>query len=96
VPNIAYIKHRIRLLRGMIPVTASWFETPEELTSWREQHGWDGGHLHLFTVPILYNLLESYGFQIEVCRDPGTRFQSLRNMLPTLLYANPLIVAKKQ
>jgi len=95
VPNIAYIKHRVGLFRGKLPVTASWFDTPEELTSWRDQHGWDGGHLHLFTVPILYDLLESYGFQIKECSDPGTRFQKLRNIAPNLLYANPLIVAQK-
>ena len=95
VPNIAYIKHRIRLLRGKLPITASWFGPPEDLSAWRIQHGWDGGHLHFFTLPILKSLLASYGFQVEACRDPGARFQQLRNFLPTLFYANPLIVAKK-
>ena len=95
VPNIAYIKHRIRLLFGRLPVTASWFGNPGELTAWQQQYGWDGGHLHLFTVPVLYRLLGSYGFQIETCRDPGTRFEGLRNVLPNLLYSNPLIVARK-
>jgi len=95
VPNIAYIKHRIRLLLGKLPVTASWFGSPEELTSWRLRHGWDGGHLHLFTIPILYELLETSGLQPEVCRDPGVRFSKFRDMAPNLLYSNPLIVARK-
>lgn len=95
VPNIAYIKHRLRLLRGKLPVTASWFGPPDELDAWHYQHGWDGGHLHLFTVPALYSLLKRCGFRIENCRDPGTRFEGLRDMLPNLLYSNPLIVARK-
>lgn len=95
VPNIAYIKHRLRLLRGKLPVTASWFGPPDELNAWHKQHGWDGGHLHLFTVPVLYSLLKRCGLQIENCRDPGTRFEGLRDILPNLLYSNPLIVARK-
>lgn len=95
VPNIAYIKHRLRLLHGKLPVTSSWFGPPEQLSAWHQQHGWDGGHLHLFTVPVLYSLLERCGFRIEECRDPGTKFEGLRDMLPNLLYSNPLIVARK-
>ena len=95
VPNIAYIKHRVRLLRGKLPITASWFGPPEDLHAWKMQHGWDGGHLHFFTLPTLKSLLANYGFRIETCRDPGARFQGLRNILPNLFYANPLIVARK-
>lgn len=95
VPNIAYIRHRIRLLFGFLPITASWFGTPGELTAWRDRYGWDGGHLHLFTIPILFKLLEGYGFSVEQCRDPGTRFSALRDLWPNMLYANPLIIAKK-
>jgi 2-polyprenyl-3-methyl-5-hydroxy-6-metoxy-1,4-benzoquinol methylase len=95
VPNIGYIKHRLRLLRGKLPVTASWFGPSEDLSAWKRRHGWDGGHLHLFTVPIVKQLLMDYGFQIESCKDPGTRFEYLRNIRPHLLYANPLVVAKK-
>jgi SAM-dependent methyltransferase len=95
VPNIAYLRHRLRLLVGRIPVTASWFETPGELTAWRDKHGWDGGHLHLFTIPILRTLLGESGFAIEGCKDPGTRFATLRTIWPGLLFSNPLIVARK-
>jgi SAM-dependent methyltransferase len=31
VPNIAYVRHRLRLLVGRIPVTSSWFGTPNGL-----------------------------------------------------------------
>jgi 2-polyprenyl-3-methyl-5-hydroxy-6-metoxy-1,4-benzoquinol methylase len=94
VPNLAYVKHRLALLRGRLPVTASWFETPRELTAWRTRHGWDGGHLHQFTIPMLYKLLCESGFQIETCRDPGTKWSGVRDLWPSLLYSNPLILAK--
>jgi cyclopropane fatty-acyl-phospholipid synthase-like methyltransferase len=95
VPNIGYIKHRWRLLFGELPVTASWFGPRGDLSAWKERHGWDGGHLHLFTVPILSRLLTKAGFELEECKDPGARFAAVRNRLPNLLYANPLMVAKK-
>jgi ubiquinone/menaquinone biosynthesis C-methylase UbiE len=95
VPNIAYLKHRLGLLFGKLPVTASWFDSPNELTAWRLQHGWDGGHFHLFTIPILYRLLQDYGFRVELCRDPGTRFEKFRDLWPNLLYSNPLLIARK-
>ena len=96
VPNIAYIKHRLSLLVGDLPATASWFGKAGDLTEWRKQWGWDGGHLHLFTIPILYRLLDDYGFAVQLCRDPGTRFEALRNLSPNLMYSNPVIVAKKE
>lgn len=95
VPNIAYVKHRLNLLRGHLPVTASWFGPSADLAAWREWHGWDGGHLHLFTVPILFRLLTDEGFAIETCGDPGARFAGLRKVWPNLLFANPLIIAGK-
>jgi len=95
VPNIAYIKHRMRLLRGKLPITASWFGPADDLNAWKIQHGWDGGHVHFFTLPTLKSLLAIYGFRVEKCRDPGAPFKQLRNILPNLFYANPLIVARK-
>ena len=96
VPNIAYVRHRLRLLFGRIPITASWFETPGELTAWRVRHGWDGGHLHLFTVPILRKLFDESGFRVENCRDPGTRMAALRAFWPGLMFSNPLVIAVKK
>lgn len=40
VPNIAWLPHRIDLLFGKLPKTS-------------DEAGWDGGHLHYFTVPTL-------------------------------------------
>jgi cyclopropane fatty-acyl-phospholipid synthase-like methyltransferase len=96
VPNIAYVRHRLRILLGRIPITASWFETPGELTAWRLKHGWDGGHLHLFTVPILRKLFDESGFHVENSCDPGTKMAALRTLWPSLMFANPLIVARKK
>ncbi len=96
VPNIAYVRHRMRLLFGALPITSSWFGTPGEVSAWQERYGWDGGHLHLFTIPILYKLLNGHGFLVEQCCDPGTRFSTMRTIWPTMLYANPLFIAKKE
>lgn len=95
VPNIAYVRHRVGLLLGQIPITASWFGPRDNLAAWRDVHGWDGGHLHNFTVPSLRLLLSQCGFQILSCTDPGTRLSAFRNICPDLFFANPLIVAKK-
>lgn len=96
VPNIAYIKRRIGLLFGKLPITASWFGSKEgDLEAWQNQWGWDGGHLHFFTIAILYRLLKDYGFKIEECQDPGSRFSAIRNLWPSLLYGNQLVVARK-
>ena len=96
VPNVAFVRHRLGLLRGGLPITASWFGVPGELKGWRETHGWDGGHLHFFTIPILHQLLQEQGFRIEECKDAGARLERVRNLWPNLLYANPLIVAAKR
>jgi cyclopropane fatty-acyl-phospholipid synthase-like methyltransferase len=95
VPNIAYVKHRIALVLGRLPVTSSWYETPGKLTAWRERHGWDGGHLHLFTVEILRRLLTESGMHVVTCRDPGVRFERFRSLWPAMLYSNPLLVAQR-
>jgi len=94
VPNIAYVKHRWKLLVGELPVTASWFGQVNDLSAWRERHGWDGGHLHLFTLPSLKQLLRESGFNIRCCADPGAKLASVRNHWPNLLFANPLIVSQ--
>ncbi|MFN7132422.1 MAG: methyltransferase, partial [Myxococcales bacterium] len=95
VPNIAYIRHRARLLVGELPVTASWFGPEGELGGWRDRYGWDGGHLHYFTLPMLRKLLTESGFRVEGCHDAGARFQRLRDLLPGLLYGNLLMVASR-
>lgn len=95
VPNIAYLKHRLNLLRGCLPVTASWFGPHGDLAAWRDKHGWDGGHLHLFTVPMLLRLIREGGLEVVSCDDPGAKLAGWRKVWPNLLFANPLIIAGK-
>lgn len=86
VPNIAYIKHRIRLLFGHLPVTSSAY-------NWKEI-GWDGGHLHYFTRKTFCKLLQECGFEIIKVTGSGL-FANLRNFYPSLLTGDICIKAKK-
>jgi 2-polyprenyl-3-methyl-5-hydroxy-6-metoxy-1,4-benzoquinol methylase len=93
VPNAAYIKRRIELLSGRLPVTASWFGAPGDIEPWRTTWGWDGGHLHFFTLSTLRALLGGSGFTVRTCTDPGARLYRLRTALPGLLCGNLCVVA---
>jgi methionine biosynthesis protein MetW len=86
VPNIAYLKHRIHLLFGKLPVTATPY-------NW-EEIGWDAGHLHYFTLKALRQLLEKKGFKIIKVSGSGL-FAQFRNWWPSLLTGDIIIKAKK-
>ncbi len=87
VPNIAYLKHRISLLLGLLPVTSSPY-------NW-EEVGWDGGHIHYFTMNRFCLLFESQGFRIE--EKSGSGFLAkFRNWWPALLCGDLVIKAVKQ
>jgi 2-polyprenyl-3-methyl-5-hydroxy-6-metoxy-1,4-benzoquinol methylase len=86
VPNIAYIRHRIHLLFGRLPVTSS----PH---NWQEI-GWDGGHLHYFTKESFCTLLEECGFEILKVSGSGL-FARFRNFYPALLTGDICVKAKK-
>jgi len=86
VPNIAYLKYRIQLFFGKLPITSSPY-------NW-EEIGWDGGHLHYFTLSSLRWLLESQGFKIEKVTGSGL-FAMLRNWWPSLLTGDICIKARK-
>jgi len=86
VPNIAYLKYRIQLFFGKLPVTSSPF-------NWKEI-GWDGGHLHYFTKKTLSKLLEESGFKIVKVSGSGL-FAQFRNWYPSLLTGDIIIKAQK-
>jgi SAM-dependent methyltransferase len=86
VPNIAYVKHRICLLFGKLPVTSTPF-------NWKEIC-WDGGHLHYFTQKTFCNLLEECGFRILKVKGSGL-FAKFRNFYPSLLTGDICVKAKK-
>lgn len=96
VPNIAYIKHRLTLLRGGLPVTSSWFGKPGDLTGWRERWGWDGGHLHCFTRSLLEMLLRDAGIEPLQCRDPGSRAEVVRRLAPSLFMGNLCVLGRRR
>jgi len=86
VPNIAYVKQRIKLLCGQLPVTS----TPK---NWKEI-GWDGGHLHYFTKKTFCGLLEDCGFKILKVTGSGL-LGKFRNFYPSLLTGDICVKAQK-
>jgi len=72
VPNYAYIKHVIYLLLGKQPRTG----TDEPVENWR-QEGWDGMHLHTFTKSSFTALLKDCGWEPEVWRGAGEKYNRL-------------------
>lgn len=95
VPNLCYIKRRVAVFAGNLPVTSSWFETPGSYRSWKERHGWDGGHLHFFTVAALRWLLEDEGFECHAWRDVGAPAEAVRKLWPGMLFGNIAVAARK-
>jgi len=86
VPNIGYLRHRARLLLGKLPITSS----PH---NWSEI-GWDGGHLHYFTMSSFCELLSHTGFTI--LRQTGTGlFGRWRNWRPSLLTGDLVVLVQR-
>lgn len=67
VPNICYVKHVWHLLLGRIPLTGIPIS---DISYWRE-YGWDGGHLHYFSKPMVRDLLVDAGFVPEAWTGNG-------------------------
>jgi ubiquinone/menaquinone biosynthesis C-methylase UbiE len=86
VPNIAYLRHRVSLLFGKLPITSTPY-------NWKEI-GWDGGHLHYFTKKTFCDLLKSCGFKILEVSGSGL-FARLRNFYPSLLTGDICVKAEK-
>ena len=88
IPNIAYIKHVLSLLRGRAPRTGARY------FPFRREEGWDGQHLHNFALRDVRELLSMYGLRIRRVRVSG-RLAALRECLPSLFCANLGIIAQK-
>lgn len=82
VPNLAYLRHRLELLAGRMPITAL---APSPDT------GWDGAHLQYFTWRELRRLLRWAGFEPVEVSGSGA-FARRRNWWPSLLCGD-LVVA---
>lgn len=72
VPNIAYIKYRLSLLVGTFPSTSG------------DPVGWDGGHLHYFTINALNQLFSKVGCVPVAVKSAGF-LNKVRNQWPALL-----------
>ncbi len=83
VPNIAYIFRRLSLLFGKLPKTS------------HHPLGWDGGHLHYFTISSLNTLLKENGYIIDKVSCSGVGSQ-LRSIWPSLLGADIVIKSRKK
>lgn len=88
VPNVAYFKHRIRLLLGRLPITSS----PH---GWADGFGWDGGHLHYFTKRAVTELFTSEGFEVKTIVESRAAFARQRSRWVSMLAGNFLIKAVK-
>jgi SAM-dependent methyltransferase len=88
VPNIGYIKHIINLLKGFVPRTGAQ-RYPFDSTD-----GWDGQHLHYFTLKDLIDLCCSQGMSVIRISTQG-RWKWLRRIYPSLLYASLTVILKK-
>ena len=86
VPNIAYIRHRLHLLLGKLPITSSPY-------NWNDI-GWDGGHLHYFTRKTFCGLLQDCGFKV-LCVSGSGLLAKYRNFWPSLLTGDLCVKAQK-
>ncbi len=88
IPNLAYVRHRLRLLFGRQIITGS----PMEL--WSKEY-WDGTHIHYFTLSAVKMLLGETGF-LFIENSGSGRVRSIRKWWPTLLCGDLIVTAKKR
>lgn len=83
VPNFLVFWRRIQLFFGLFPHT-SLFHT-----------GWDGGVLHYFSYNKTRKFVENKNFNVVSMSSSGI-FSKQRNILPSLLGANMIVVCQKK
>jgi SAM-dependent methyltransferase len=87
VPNAAYLKHIFSLLKGRVPRTGS------QRVPFLGRDGWDGCHLHYFTIKELKWLLSQYQIHTLLVRSSG-RFGFLRWVWPNVLFADIILLGQ--
>lgn len=87
VPNIACSKNRESFLLGKPPATSSPYD--------REGIGWDGGHIHYFTMNKFCWLFESQGFRMKKKTWSGF-LAKFRNWWTSLLCGDLVIKTRPQ
>lgn len=88
VPNIAYIKHRLGLLVGRLPVTSS-------ANCW-EMREWDGGHIHYFTLERLTWLLQKFGAYKVLQVQSSGKLGPIKRLVPSLLCSDIQLLCCKE
>ena len=82
VPNLVWLPRRVSMLFGILPITA-------------HGKGWDGGHLHYFTIKTTVDLLNAYGFSVVYSGCTGI-LSPVLNLAPSILGGNIIIKAIKE
>ena len=82
VPNIAYLKYRLSLLAGVFPATSG------------DPIGWDGGHLHYFTVQSMVGLFRKVNCEPMSIKCAGF-LHGVRSLWPSVLGPDFVIMFRK-
>lgn len=89
VPNAGYVKHLFSLLRGRVPRTGS------QDYPFNERQGWDGQHLHYFTLRETREIFDRYGLRLVTHTSRG-KYPTLRRLAPSLLYSSLILTFQKK
>lgn len=89
VPNAGYMRHILSLICGRVPRTGS------QTYPFRESDGWDGCHLHYFTLHELVWLLNKYGIRTLSVHSSG-KYPRVRKLWPSLLFADLILLGQHQ
>lgn len=82
VPNLAFFPRRLAVLLGKLPVTSE------------HESGWDGGHLHYFTIGSFTDFISQSGFNIQTVTCSGI-FSNIRRIWLSFLAPDIIIKAIK-
>jgi SAM-dependent methyltransferase len=88
VPNVAFFRHFLNLLRGRVPRTGA-NEVP-----FTEKQGWDGQHLHYFTHREVAWLFNRVGVQVTSVLRVG-RYPRLKALCPRFLCSGVDVIGER-